>query len=679
MYPVEKEEIALKEKLKNSYILFSIGFIIIVFVWEWVFLRYNKSHIFNIDGIEQYYATFLYTGDYIRTYCLSILSDPFSIINPPAFDLSIAMGEDIIGSLNYYGFGSPLNLIAVFANRSNGPILFTISYYLRLYLGGIAFIYLLDNLNVGGYSSVIGAICFVINGFTIVGCSRYLEWASALIYLPLIICGAEKIIKKKSWILFTLSVCFAAMCGFYYLYMCSLCLAVYALIRISFRFRKAGQEFLLTIVKLLAFYIWGILIAAVFFIPSMEAFFGSERSGATSIISILTDRINYIPDLEWLVGYYRVTERGEILYSIWLLYLISLIGVVFFIRSNAAKQSALASFIAVFCSTLPLSGWLFNGFGETNLRYTVIIQFTLSVNVAYVLGAFSERIKTYSSLSALVRFFAGATALSSAVYIVLIFYSTLGNNWKTEFISYRDVNDYIDTPPCNYSSAITDDEDVFRIAQEKRTGNHNRPENMAMLNGYYGMTYFLSIINNNTQEYVNKSTGEKLNWRSWGVGDNSALNADCGVKYYLSLLPDAPDDYELADQCLFLDDTWYVYRNTLFRGMAYFSDNERSDRGNVSDIRYDNYQNTFMCNVNLDEKPSVLTVALPYSRNWIAFIDGSRTGITRTPDAMFIDIPVTVGEHSVVLQYRSYSRQIGMVISIMAILALIVFRFSKKR
>lgn len=197
MYPVEKEEIALKEKLKNSYILFSIGFIIIVFVWEWVFLRYNKSHIFNIDGIEQYYATFLYTGDYIRTYCLSILSDPFSIINPPAFDLSIAMGEDIIGSLNYYGFGSPLNLIAVFANRSNGPILFTISYYLRLYLGGIAFIYLLDNLNVGGYSSVIGAICFVINGFTIVGCSRYLEWASALIYLPLIICGAEKIIKKK--------------------------------------------------------------------------------------------------------------------------------------------------------------------------------------------------------------------------------------------------------------------------------------------------------------------------------------------------------------------------------------------------------------------------------------------------------------------------------------------------
>lgn len=47
----------------------------------------------------------------------------------PLFDSSIGMGEDIIGTLDYYGFGDPLNVLAVFATKENGAMQFLFSIY----------------------------------------------------------------------------------------------------------------------------------------------------------------------------------------------------------------------------------------------------------------------------------------------------------------------------------------------------------------------------------------------------------------------------------------------------------------------------------------------------------------------------------------------------------------------
>ena len=659
----------MKSKLKSPYVIFTICFIVIVSFWELIFLRYGKSHIFNIDGIEQYYAGFFYFGKYIRNSFFHVIREPFSFFSLPAFDLSIAMGEDIIGALNYYGFGSPLNLLAIFANNSTGPVLFTVAYYLRLYLGGLAFIYLSKTLNITGYSSAVGAICFVFSGFVLVGCSRYLEWGSVLVYLPLIICGAEKILKNKGGILFVLSICFAAMCGFYYLYMSSLCLAVYVLIRLSFIHRRINFVFLSNIIKLCGFYILGVFMSSLFFFPSVEAYFGSERSGATSMISILTDKELFHPDFDLLTGFYRVTERGEYSYGVWILYLLSLIGVWFFIRSNAAKQLIIACFVTLCCAIMPFSGWLFNGFGETNLRYVVIIHFCISVNVAFFLGTLQKKMADKVFLRRLVSASSILISVFTGIYSVSVFYSGFGYNWRTEFLSYEEVDSYVNTPPYNNSLVLSQDSDVFRISKEKGTGMHKRPENMAMLNGYYGMTYFLSIVNDNTQDYVNRCTGEDLNWRSFGVGDDSRLNSDCGVKYYMSLSPEAPDGFFLADKVFFNDDTWYIYENSLFKGFAYFSDPSGAAVDNIS---YDNFKNILTCEVESGDVSSTLTVAFPYHKNWIARIDNKKTSISKSPDAMFIDIDIPRGSHILTLYYKSTARTVGMIFSVIAILLMIV-------
>ena len=90
------------------------GIVIVVFG---TFLENGKVIIWDTDAIGQYYPVFLYIGQWLRGMLSNILHRNFNI---RLFDMQIGMGEDVIGCLNYYGFGDPLNILAVFANKTTG-------------------------------------------------------------------------------------------------------------------------------------------------------------------------------------------------------------------------------------------------------------------------------------------------------------------------------------------------------------------------------------------------------------------------------------------------------------------------------------------------------------------------------------------------------------------------------
>jgi len=173
------------------FCIFSFFLILSAYI---VFIRHDRSLVWYIDGVGQYYPTFLYIGKYLRTFLAGLSQGIFSM---PAFDLSIGMGEDIIGTLNYYGFGNPVNLIAVFATSSNGAQLFTLSYFLRLFLAAMAFRYFCRQFSSDPFYSDIGALIYIFSGFAMIGGAKYIEWLSVLIYFPLILAGCEKLIKGQ--------------------------------------------------------------------------------------------------------------------------------------------------------------------------------------------------------------------------------------------------------------------------------------------------------------------------------------------------------------------------------------------------------------------------------------------------------------------------------------------------
>ncbi len=181
-------------KEKNIIFLYSFAFMILTGVILLLFAADQNSFIWKIDGIGQYYPVFLYIGDYVRKAVFSFFSGHFAI---PQYDLSIGMGEDIIGCLNYYGFGDPINLISVFATHSNGQYLYAARYLLGLYMAGFSFLCYCRKVNISESGALLGSLTYSFCGFAICGALRYLEWVSVLFYLPLMMAGAEEALRNN--------------------------------------------------------------------------------------------------------------------------------------------------------------------------------------------------------------------------------------------------------------------------------------------------------------------------------------------------------------------------------------------------------------------------------------------------------------------------------------------------
>ena len=143
--------------LKNQIVQYTLLFIAVFAIIFAPFTIRGLSTVWEIDGVGQYYPAFLYIGQYIR--------DIFTTGHIHTFDLRIAMGEDVFSALNYYGLGDPLNILAVFSNKSNGVYLFEFMFFLRLYLAGLAFMAYCRYLKLEKKLLIPGAFMYLCSGY----------------------------------------------------------------------------------------------------------------------------------------------------------------------------------------------------------------------------------------------------------------------------------------------------------------------------------------------------------------------------------------------------------------------------------------------------------------------------------------------------------------------------------
>ena len=126
-----------KKQLMARY---TILFAIISLIVFYPFYKNGVTFIWGAkgqDGLSQHINALMYWGEYIRNFFSNIIHGHFRF---PMWDMSIGFGADILGTLNYYAIGDPLNLIYVFSNKSNIELLYNFMLVFRLYLAGVAFI-----------------------------------------------------------------------------------------------------------------------------------------------------------------------------------------------------------------------------------------------------------------------------------------------------------------------------------------------------------------------------------------------------------------------------------------------------------------------------------------------------------------------------------------------------------
>lgn len=409
-------------------ILFLITFL---FVYSPFWLE-DKSFIWVPDGHITNFPALVYIQHYLKQIILNLLHGKFSI---PLFDLNIGAGNDIISTLNYYGFGDPLYLLSIFVPIKYTEFLYNFLSIFRVYLAGISFCALCYYQKKQSSFILIGALIYTYSGYAIHVAIRHPYFVNPMIQLPLLIIGIDLIIKHKKPYLFIINVFYSALCGFYFLYMMTIMLGLYTLAQF---FKSASKrnikEFIQIAGRIIGNYLLGIGLSAILFIPAVIGFLSSSRSGQS------TDR-NYF-SYGW--SYYRsklfklVAPPGS--WNTLSLAAIVLFALTLLFFLNRKKYSILKQLfiVSAIFYVLPLGGHIMNGFSYPSQRWTfgfvlllsyIVVemmpcllnlnkkskQICVIILIAYIIGIF------ISSKNRSIYHLVGAVMLSITLIVLLLF------------------------------------------------------------------------------------------------------------------------------------------------------------------------------------------------------------------------------------------------------------------
>ena len=217
-----------KQKALCFLLLFSVVFVVVFGCTYFVFWKNGKSFIWDYDGIKQHYAALCYLGRYYREIFSGMLRGDFV---PPMFDLSLGMGEDIITTLNFYGLGDPLTFLAALVPEEKTEYLYDLLVVFRIYLAGLSFSWCCRKKGRSWSVALIGALVYAFSGYILHVAVKHPFFVIPMIFLPLAVVGVDRALEDKKLTLLIFVTFFTALNGFYFFYMNTIFLGIYALIR----------------------------------------------------------------------------------------------------------------------------------------------------------------------------------------------------------------------------------------------------------------------------------------------------------------------------------------------------------------------------------------------------------------------------------------------------------------
>lgn len=350
------------------FILFFLGFI--------TFFVQGKSFVWEGDGFRQYYSVLSYLGRFYRELLAGVCKGSFEI---PMIDYTIGQGEDIITTFANYGLGDPLAALSVFVPSAYTEVLYGILVAARLYLSGLSFLVYCEGMRWGRQNSVYGALVYTFCGFAIWSVKDPF-FLNGMIYLPLILFGLERILKKKSPLPLIISVLLSALSGYYFFYMAVLGSLAYFAVRSYRIYGKAGREIGKAGIRCLAAGLGGVMMSGALTVPLLYGFAESSRTKAYTPLSSL---LVYDPDYykNMFAHLFMVTgndEAGSVGYFSMSVAVLVALHVLVTKKDRASVYIRNCVIFCLLAVASPFAGYVMNGFGYVTNRFMFIPAFVFS-------------------------------------------------------------------------------------------------------------------------------------------------------------------------------------------------------------------------------------------------------------------------------------------------------------
>lgn len=175
------------------------------------------------------------SGQYVEFYNALKFGDVF-------FSWSKTLGTNYIGVFAYY-VSSPFSLLTLLFPNEAMPLCITLITVLKIGFAGMAFaIYGTKQFQLKDNIAIVFSCAYALMGYNI-AYSMCLMWLDAVLWLPIILLGIEKIITDKQWKLFVASLFMCLISNYYISYMVILFSGLYFVSR-CFEERLGANAFL---------------------------------------------------------------------------------------------------------------------------------------------------------------------------------------------------------------------------------------------------------------------------------------------------------------------------------------------------------------------------------------------------------------------------------------------------
>lgn len=276
-------------KGKELYYLLGILFLVGYFVFS-EFIRLKKVYLFRdigSDSLNIFFPWMAGTSDYLK--------------NEPVLGWSFAqgMGQNLF----------PLSLGDFFSNfltyfdKSKIPYALVFMELLKIFLSGFVFYKFLKQLNLSNFSSMLFAFCYAFSGYMILGGCWTIFSVEAL-YAAIILYGFERWLQNGKFTFLVIGITLMAFLQPFFLFMYTLVLAGYAIVRYHEVKEKDTKQFLIFVAKTIGLASIAVFISSYQLFADLLQYTESPRVGGESS---LFERLQKHPMFVASDGYLRFT------------------------------------------------------------------------------------------------------------------------------------------------------------------------------------------------------------------------------------------------------------------------------------------------------------------------------------------------------------------------------------
>lgn len=682
----------LKAKKYRDFLFFAFYTAIFTVIAVACFVLYfvlDKTFFTTYDGRVQHIAALSYYGEYLRSLFHSFfIEGKFEV---QQWDFNLGFGADIIQTLHYYVIGDPFSFLSVFFSTKNMHILYNVNIFLRLYCIGIAFLAYCRYHKFDRQASLCGAFVYIFCGFSFFCAPRHPYFVNPMIWLPLLFIGIDKIFREKRILFFAFFVFVSTASNFYFFYMLSIIVFVYALIRFFFVFPKNEYKNIWRYILLaLAGYVLGVCMAAFLFFPNVSGFFLCGRSEEEKPLTFLY-RPNYY--IKMFLGFVAPSTFGSYSTFGYAAPALPLTICLFRMKDKISRQLKLSITIGLIFYLLPVFGCIFNGFSYPSNRWGFAFSFSIAIGVSYVLPSaikytwkeirsimiacillccivfvlsiFISDVREQFFLPYTVLFvsvlilsvlyifrYSAKTAYLIIILISVIFqanfrYSPKGLDYLSKGIS---TDEYSELKEEYTTKFPIEDSDFYRIETACL-----KSENSPAVSGMKGTTYYWSINNGLLYDFYRDYNLKNNLLSSFGLENNEYLFSLLNVKYYI--VP-AEKTADIPQSFIDTGKNYIGYKIFENKNFQYFGFSESGEH--LKNIKTST--NKLIAEIS-PEKDCTIFLSIPYSKYWNAKIDNKKANI-RLAKTAFMELTVPEGNHLIELTYKNKSFVLGVIISV---------------